>query len=231
MVTYRHTHLCSNEKLTTEKWNHFSINRQFILFLSFLPQYILKTQSPPPLPPAIAPFVHSLHRKKELSRATVCFSTACRWPCWASLPPSPSEYALVTATEASGWPGPVSLLPTAHLPSCGPSVASDTTRQTVMVKYFLLLVSIHLTLMVCFLSLQLLLFLQAASSLDGWIDGVLRCSVMSNSLHPHGLYLIRLLCPWNFAGKDTGVGCHFLLQGIFPTQGSNPCLLCLLLLL
>ena len=28
------------------------------------------------------------------------------------------------------------------------------------------------------------------------------------------------LCPWNFQGKSTGVGCHFLLQGIFPTQGS-----------
>ena len=26
-------------------------------------------------------------------------------------------------------------------------------------------------------------------------------------------------CPWNFPGKNTGVGCHFLLQGIFPTQG------------
>ena len=32
------------------------------------------------------------------------------------------------------------------------------------------------------------------------------------------------LCPWNSPGKNTGVGCHFLLQGIFPTQGSNPCL-------
>ena len=31
----------------------------------------------------------------------------------------------------------------------------------------------------------------------------------------------RLLCPWNSPGKNTGVGCHFLLQGIFPTQGSN----------
>ena len=38
----------------------------------------------------------------------------------------------------------------------------------------------------------------------------------------------RLLCPWNFPGKDTEVGCHFLLQGIFPTQGSNPCLSCIL---
>ena len=35
----------------------------------------------------------------------------------------------------------------------------------------------------------------------------------------------RLLCQWNFPGKNTGVGCHFLLQGIFPTQGSNPHLL------
>ena len=35
----------------------------------------------------------------------------------------------------------------------------------------------------------------------------------------------RLLCPWNFPGKNTAVGCHFLLQGTFPTQGSNPRLL------
>ena len=28
----------------------------------------------------------------------------------------------------------------------------------------------------------------------------------------------RLLCPWDFSGKNTGVGSHFLLQGIFPTQ-------------
>ena len=30
-----------------------------------------------------------------------------------------------------------------------------------------------------------------------------------------------LLCPWSFPGKNTGVGCHFLLQGIFPTQVLN----------
>ena len=43
------------------------------------------------------------------------------------------------------------------------------------------------------------------------------CSVMSNSLLPHGLY-----SPWNSLGKNTGLGIHSLLQGIFPTQGSNP---------
>ena len=35
----------------------------------------------------------------------------------------------------------------------------------------------------------------------------------------------RLLRPWDVLGKSTGVGCHFLLQGFFPTQGSNPGLL------
>ena len=47
-------------------------------------------------------------------------------------------------------------------------------------------------------------------------------SVMSSSFQPHGLQPNRLSCPWNFPGKNTGVGCYFLLQGIFPTQGSNP---------
>ena len=46
-------------------------------------------------------------------------------------------------------------------------------------------------------------------------------SVVSDSLRLHGLESIRLLCPWNFPGENTGVGCHFLLQGIFPTQGLN----------
>ena len=44
----------------------------------------------------------------------------------------------------------------------------------------------------------------------------------------YGLYPTRLLCPWNFPGKNSGAGCLFLLQGIFPTQGSNPYLLHLL---
>ena len=37
--------------------------------------------------------------------------------------------------------------------------------------------------------------------------------VVSNSLWPHGLWLPRLLCPWDFPGKNTGVGYHALLQG------------------
>ena len=45
-------------------------------------------------------------------------------------------------------------------------------------------------------------------------------SVLSNSLGPHGLY-----SPWNSPGQNTEVGSFSLLQGIFPTQGSNPGLL------
>ena len=48
------------------------------------------------------------------------------------------------------------------------------------------------------------------------------------SLQPYGLQPTRLLCPWDSPGKNTAVGGHDFLQGIFPTQGSNPPLLCLL---
>ena len=44
--------------------------------------------------------------------------------------------------------------------------------------------------------------------------------VVSDSLQPYGLST-RLLCPWDSPGKSTGMGCLALLQGIFPTQGSN----------
>ena len=39
---------------------------------------------------------------------------------------------------------------------------------------------------------------------------------------PHGLLPARLLCPQDFPGKNTGVGCHFLLQGDLPDQGIKP---------
>ena len=55
------------------------------------------------------------------------------------------------------------------------------------------------------------------------------CSAVSDFLWSHGLQPTRFLCPWNFPGKNTGVGCIFPLQGIFLTQGSNRHLLCLLL--
>ena len=51
-------------------------------------------------------------------------------------------------------------------------------------------------------------------------------SVMSDSLQPCGPKPARLLCPWASPGKNTGVGCHVLLQRIFPTRGWN-CVSCI----
>ena len=47
-------------------------------------------------------------------------------------------------------------------------------------------------------------------------DGTILVLVESDSLWPHGLQPARLLRPWDSPGKDAGVGCHFLVQGIFP---------------
>ena len=53
---------------------------------------------------------------------------------------------------------------------------------------------------------------------------VCECSVASviyDSLQPFGLQPTRLLSPWDSPGKNTGVGCHTLLQETFPTQELN----------
>ena len=64
--------------------------------------------------------------------------------------------------------------------------------------------------------------------ISSWTFFWLAVLVVSDSWWPHGLEPTRLPCSWNFPGKNTGVGCHFLLQGFFPTQGSKPHLLNLL---
>ena len=50
------------------------------------------------------------------------------------------------------------------------------------------------------------------------------CNPKNYSLPGSSLHL----CPWDSPGGNTAVGCHFLLQGMFPVLGSNLCLLCLL---
>ena len=52
------------------------------------------------------------------------------------------------------------------------------------------------------------------------------CWVVSDSLQPHGLWPSRLLRPWDSPGRNTAVGCHFLLQGIFRIQ-SQTCISCI----
>ena len=66
---------------------------------------------------------------------------------------------------------------------------------------------------------------QELSGCDSSVSFVHACSVtsvMSGVLQPHELQPSMLLCPWDSPGRNTGVGCHALLQGIFLTQGSNP---------
>ena len=59
-----------------------------------------------------------------------------------------------------------------------------------------------------------------------WEDQLTLCMLVAQLcltlLWSHGLYPARLLWPWDFSGKNTGVGSHSLLQGIFLTQGLNP---------
>ena len=58
-----------------------------------------------------------------------------------------------------------------------------------------------------------------------FVVAVLLTKSFPSLLRPHGLEPTRLLCPWDYPCKNTGVLDHFLLQGIFPSQGSNLCLL------
>ena len=59
-----------------------------------------------------------------------------------------------------------------------------------------------------------------------YFSGPMLCSVASVTFDSlRSLQPTRLLCPWDFPSKNTRVSYHFLLQGIFPTQGLNPSLL------
>ena len=72
---------------------------------------------------------------------------------------------------------------------------------------------------------ECLLFFKVLSSLSqSWLHYELcvSCSVVCSSWWSPGLWLTKLLCPWNSPGKNTGVDCLSLLHGIFPTQGLNP---------
>ena len=63
-----------------------------------------------------------------------------------------------------------------------------------------------------------------------WVYHYMPCCVLchsyvSDSLRPHELLPARHLCPWGFSRQESWMGCHALLQGIFPTQGLNSGLL------
>ena len=106
-------------------------------------------------------------------------------------------------------------------------------------------ISLHCSLRKAFLSLLAILwnsafrclYLSFSPSLFVFLLFTAICKASSDSycffaflfhgdgLDPCLLYNVTNLCPSNFPGKNTGMGCHFLLQGIFSIQGSNLCLL------
>ena len=70
----------------------------------------------------------------------------------------------------------------------------------------------------CFWNLH---YLNVSNDLTYLLPFIVVRSVVSDSLRPHWLQPARLLCPWDFPDKNTGVGCHFLLQGMFLTWRSH----------
>ena len=90
-----------------------------------------------------------------------------------------------------------------------PSISHEVMGPDAMILVFWML-SFRPTFSLSFTFIKRLTFCKPS------INSVVLCL----TLQPHGLWLAKL-CPWNSPEKNTGVGSHFLLQGIFPTQGSN----------
>ena len=97
--------------------------------------------------------------------------------------------------------------------------ASDTPEKSIFVSNS----AVSLLLPKCCLSKKRHLWVKA----QGGIDHERLCWVLSCVwlFGTRGLEAARLLCAWDFSGRNIGVGCYFLLWGILPTQGLNLCLL------
>ena len=106
-----------------------------------------------------------------------------------------------------------------HLEGASKGQIDELASFTFDIFRFVKYLKLHLLDLYCFI------FFSVYTFTDLMCCAVLSHSVMSNSLWPHGLQPARILCPWDSPGNNTGVGCQFHPQGIFPTQGSNPGLL------
>ena len=82
-----------------------------------------------------------------------------------------------------------------HLVSTGEAIINKWVNESLVIRNYFSIVCTHTA---------------TKSRLD--ICAVLSCSVVSDSFRPCGLWPMRLCCPWNFPGKNTGVSCLFLLQ-------------------
>ena len=92
----------------------------------------------------------------------------------------------------------------------------------------MLYIILMLMFLICFLTLFIYIFFANVLLLAACMStkSLQLCSTLCD---PMDFSLLGSFSPWDSPGKNTGVGCHCRLQGIFPTQGSNPRLLYLLL--
>ena len=112
----------------------------------------------------------------------------------------------------------------------------EIPKSRVCVLFFAFLMCVCVCVCVCTQSCLTLCNRMDCSPPGSCVHGISQARILQwgaipfsrGSFPPHELWPARLLCPWDFPGKNAGVGCHFLLQGIFPTQRFNPCLLHLL---
>ena len=154
------------------------------------------------------------------SSSGLCLSKENEWVAWQlKLPVGYGEEVLVVSSGNQEWGE-----------GCAPRISltcQSLYKDASWCSLPVLLLCLSVCLSPFFLSLTLFLhsstyvFLQASK-----LSCSSRVRLFATPWGP--LRPARLLCPWDSPGKNTAVGCHFLLQGIFLTQGLNLCLLRLL---
>ena len=83
----------------------------------------------------------------------------------------------------------------------------------------------HLTSYSKFPTCEQVPFQECVCTSTHWLCSFVTVIGLSYSLHKYTGHIYTLYSPGNSPGQNTGLGCHSLLQGIFPTQGSNAGLL------
>ena len=160
--------------------------------------------------------------------------------------PTISSSVVPFSSRIQSFPASGSFLMSQFFPSGGQSFGASTSAFKILVSYCLAETapkSLFLRAWHWCYSKSILRTLKFLKTKDAFLHlyffsndpivyGVCVCAQLLQSCltlwDPHGLYPARLLHLWDFPGKNTEVGCHTLLQGIFLTQGSSLCLLHLL---
>ena len=160
--------------------------------------------------------LQSLFQKESVVQAGKCFHVGNSFQSEVLVIPGETHLRITCMTIPQGsFPCPY---PFPHPDLCSPDTPQPSCT---LVSFSILLTVLSLSVYKAASPLR-----SASSLIRQCVQRVRRCArVVVQSLscptlpRPHGLQPTRLQCPQNSPGKTAGVGCHFLLQGIFPTQG------------